>query len=93
MKLIIDIPEEEYKRWKEDGEMDAFIARDALVNGVPLPKNHGRLIDEREAIGIIAEGKNGKAYFGTLFQDWEVIDFLKTVPTVIGEAQGMQNER
>lgn len=36
-------------------------------------------IDKVQAISIIAEGKNHKAYFGTTNKDWEVIDFLKTV--------------
>ncbi len=50
---------------------------------VEIPKEHGRLIDEKEAMGLIAEGKDDKAYFGTVNKDWEVIDFLKTVPTII----------
>ncbi len=45
MKLVIDIPEQEYTRWITDGEIDALIVRDALRNGIPLPKGHGRLID------------------------------------------------
>ena len=51
---------------------------------VDIPKGHGRLIDEKEAVGLITKGKNGdKAYFGTVNKDWEVIDFLKTVSTII----------
>jgi len=38
-------------------------------------------IDKVQAMNIIAEGKNDKPYFGTTEKDWEVIDFLKTVPT------------
>lgn len=38
-------------------------------------------IDKVEAMNIIAGGKNDNAYFGTTSKDWEVIDFLKTVPT------------
>ena len=38
MQIVIDIPKEEYKRWKEDGEIDALIVRDALKNGVPFIK-------------------------------------------------------
>lgn len=38
-------------------------------------------IDRVEAMNIIAGGKNDKAYFGTTNKDWEVIDFLKDVPT------------
>ena len=36
MKIVIEIPDDEYQRWTTEGEMDAFIARDAMVNGKPL---------------------------------------------------------
>lgn len=45
VELVIKLPEEEYKIWKEDGEIDAITVRDALIYGTPLPKGHGRLID------------------------------------------------
>ena len=48
MQIVIDIPEKEYKRWQDEGEMDALIVRNSLVNGTPLPKGHGRLIDADE---------------------------------------------
>lgn len=38
-------------------------------------------IDRVQAMNIIASGKNDNAYFGTTDKDWEIIDFLKTVPT------------
>ena len=38
-------------------------------------------IDRVQAMNIIASGKNDNAYFGTTNIDWEIIDFLKTVPT------------
>lgn len=38
-------------------------------------------IDRVQAMNIIASGKNDNAYFGTTNKDWEIIDFLKTVPT------------
>ena len=37
-------------------------------------------IDRVQAMNIIASGKNDNAYFGTTDKDWEIIDFLKTVP-------------
>lgn len=91
MRMIIDIPDTMVQDLK-DGcfgvKHNIYELAGAICDGVEIPNGCGRLIDEREAIGIIAEGKAGKAYFGTTCQDWEVIDFLKTVPTVIGEAQG-----
>lgn len=96
MQIVIDIPEElknKIDNSDEDNyriyiwwfEMTLYCA---IKNGTPLPKGHGRLIDEKEANALIAEGKNGKAYFGTVNKDWEVIDFLKTVPTIIEADKG-----
>lgn len=76
MKLIIDIPEEEYKRWKEDGEIDAVIVRDALINSTPLPKKHGRLIDADE---LRCERED----FDTYFDYSNVFDVIYYAPTII----------
>lgn len=51
MKIVIDIPEEEYERMKEQsmfGRVDVW--RKAIQNGTPLPKGHGRLIDADRCI-------------------------------------------
>ena len=55
MKVIIDIPEDIYTRLFDNGIQDNEIAVDdvcemarALRLGIPLPKNHGRLIDADE---------------------------------------------
>jgi hypothetical protein len=48
MKLVIDIPEEDYKRMIEQsmfGKADVW--RKAIQNGTPLPKGHGDLIDRK----------------------------------------------
>ena len=54
IELVIKIPEEVYKASKMNSTLcmlDA-IAKNylikGLINGTPLPKGHGRLIDERE---------------------------------------------
>ena len=59
IELVIKMPEEEYKRWKEDGEIDAVIVRDALINGTLLPKRHGRLIDADALISTICGNSCG----------------------------------
>lgn len=49
MKLIIDIPEEDYnfvKKQVADGITNPLKMR--IANGTPLPKGHGRLIDADE---------------------------------------------
>ena len=46
MRLVIDVPEDLYIRLSTDmvlGDMKAV--SDAVLDGTPLPKGHGRLID------------------------------------------------
>lgn len=50
MQVVIDIPDDDYAQWKQDGWIDATVVRDALVNCTPLPKGHGRLIDADDMI-------------------------------------------
>ena len=45
MKLIIEIPDEDYKLYAYDEWNLPLGLVDALQNGKPLPKGHGRLID------------------------------------------------
>lgn len=45
MKIIIDIPDRIYKRKGYLNVIDSEILRNALKDGKPLPKGHGRLID------------------------------------------------
>ena len=52
VELIIKIPEETYNFLKRYGT-DGGIVENSVINGTPLPKGHGRLIDADELI----EGK------------------------------------
>ena len=45
MKLIIDIPDNEYHQICELRLHNRTFYDDAIRNGTPLPKGHGRLID------------------------------------------------
>lgn len=42
MKLIIDIPDEDYAQLDK---WSVYYFREMITNGTPLPKGHGRLID------------------------------------------------
>lgn len=92
MQIVIDIPEDRYRQIKDMPNAFGSDICKAIRNGIPLPKGHGKLVDEKEAMGLIAEGKNGKAYFGTVNKDWEVIDFLKTIPPIIEADEETENE-
>ena len=65
MKVIIDIPEEEYKECKnridmiyQEGYLN-YNLNTALVlyvaNGIPLTENHGRLIDADKFIDLVED--------------------------------------
>lgn len=61
MKLIIDIPEEEYELVRHGNksyrtELELMYA---VANGTPLPKHHGRLID---ADALLQEHRDIDAY-------------------------------
>jgi hypothetical protein len=50
MKIVIDIPEDAYKLLNNEGVdwLGAEHILNAVANGTPLPKGHGRLIDADE---------------------------------------------
>ena len=49
MKVVIEISEEEYKRMKEKKMFgNVTVWKNAICNGTPLPKGHGRLVDVSE---------------------------------------------
>ena len=58
MKLIIDIPEEEYEKIKTCTSPMVWTEH-LIKNGTPLPKGHGRLIDADNAISKICGGSCG----------------------------------
>ena len=45
MKIVVDIPDELYKEQLSNNWTGNIIIHNAIVNGTPLPKGHGRLID------------------------------------------------
>lgn len=45
IELVIKISEEDFERCKKRFQMRVNIMGDAIANGIPLPKGHGRLID------------------------------------------------
>lgn len=70
VELAIKIPEETYEYWKE--HKHEYVLAEAIANGTPLPKGHGRLIDADRTIN------NG---INKGFCDW--YDEMKYADTVI----------
>ena len=56
MQIVIDIPENEYKfllfhaEQAEEVNASLSVAKRYILNGIPLPKGHGRLIDADKCI-------------------------------------------
>ena len=51
IELVIKIPEELYRNKKGyRTNMDAHMICDAVTKGTPLPKGHGRLVDENDLV-------------------------------------------
>jgi len=48
MQIVIDIPEKMYELIK-DGHVP-FRVLDVIMNGTPLPKGHGRILDEKDIL-------------------------------------------
>lgn len=70
MKLVIEIPDEDYKLYAYDEWNLPLGLVDALQNGKPLPKGHGRLIDA----DTLVDG----------FEDnYEFCEALNATPTII----------
>lgn len=84
MKLIIDIPEEDYIRLRDEGMFgNVTTFKRAVREGIPLPKGHGRLIDADEYAKHYETNINGK-----------VGDIYVIAPTIIeadkAESEGME---
>lgn len=46
MQIVIEIPEETYTHLRNGGSIGAsLLIEDAIKNGTPLPKDHGKLVD------------------------------------------------
>lgn len=85
MKVVIDIPEEIYKELKSyyKNITGGLVIHEAIANGTPLPKGHGRLID--------ADALLSKAKF--LYRGYEIAltNTIGDAPTII-EAEQEANE-
>ena len=99
MKLIIEIDEETYKSVTTNDAyvLDDILIENAIANGIPLPKNHGRLIDADELIrqynldeATKYGNKNAKQQansYSTMML-YEIADMIDDAPTIIEADKG-----
>jgi hypothetical protein len=87
MQIVIDIPDRIYKivQNRTLNITDDKILENALKNGTPLPKGHGRLIDADEAIKTLKSlgNRDYRREKGTIQEAIKMLDFDEYTPTVI----------
>lgn len=87
IELVIKISEEDYERLKEYEKAPFYSLTsrvyEAIANGTPIPKGHGRLKDEDEIVKAIEDRveflRKNDAIFRRLHKD---IDILGCIPKI-----------
>ena len=92
MKLVIEIPDKVYDEFKLCGYIEDYDVRQAMLDGTPLPKGHGRLIDadaEAEKWGLDKATKYGNETaeqqhfsYSTMMM-YEIADILDDADVII----------
>ena len=80
MKIVIDIPEEEYRK-VQDGRASVSMMRNAIKNGTLLPKGHGKIIDVNDLLDRIClddTDENREDNVGEIIT-LEDIDFISAI--------------
>ena len=86
MQIVIDIDEESYEHIKAYSNEEVLpIGWYAIINGTPLPKGHGRLIDADELYGDFIDGTEG--YDCQTWNRIEIGDIIDDAPTIIEESE------
>ena len=92
MQIVIDIDEHIYKQimadsevYILDNEVDRILIENAIYNGTPLPKGHGRLIDYGYVVDAIDDWINAEEYKYTNATDY-LRNRIKDTPTIIEES-------
>lgn len=69
MQIVIDIPEEKYNEYKRIGD-SRDVLFEAIRNGTPLPKGHGRIADIDAAIKCIEDAEGEDAIWAIGLIEW-----------------------
>lgn len=72
MRLVIDIPDWYYAELQEFKHPD-FVDK-AIMDGIPLPKEHGRLIDADAFIATLEDASKRHKYKELLIDDCLTVD-------------------
>lgn len=93
MKVVIEIPDDEYRRWKEDGEIDAIVVRDALMQGVPLDEIKAEIEKQIERDFAFAETETLKVpcHYGTANGLQVAVRIIDSYKSEVQDGQGSGN--
>lgn len=91
MHIVIDIPEELYEKQLSNDWSGNIYIHDAIVNGTPLPKGHGRIGDldelERRISDFVEhDAKITDDYIVT--RQRFIVDGIRDTPTIIETDKG-----
>ena len=79
MQIIIDIHEKDYHSVMYSNHVPYGVVY-AIKNGTPLPKRHGRIIDESKITSFYYHEETAKQ--GAIIHNWNVID-RTDAPTIV----------
>ena len=86
MQIVIEIPEDTYKATCNENMLPPDVRNvvDAIKNGTPLPKGHGRLIDADRFLKRVKKDREHEAYMHSWTAD-NVLERLDSwyAPTII----------
>ena len=81
MKIVIEIDDVYYKFIKDTEFENYGITKhlyEAVYKGTPLPKNHGRLIDEKAILGMV-----DKDVLNGVYDLVDMPDYIAGLPAII----------
>ena len=83
IELVIKIPKEVWNKAKEYGHLDicGVELSERVMNGIPLPKEHGKLIDVSELLSVTDIDIRGSEVTYVLYDD------IENAPTIVEEAE------
>ena len=74
MEIVIKIPDEAYQRLLEEQHLPNRIDLEYfIVHSTPLPKGHGRLLQEQDVIKSLFDYVDGKKTIGQCVEDTKAI--------------------
>ena len=77
MKIVIEVPDDEYKQMKDYPSVWNSHFERIIANGIPLPKGHGQLIDRTQALQEMAITPLNERNFNNC------VEAVECVPTIV----------